>query len=118
MIYKLHNYIRFLILSLLVFFGATLSSPAETLDVSGWNNLRTTYIPGIYCQIVDDYGKYRHQKHYYYNIKLQQMIEIPGVYYMNSTADLGEYKSDYEMYGNKTNTFIYNNKQYTIRTFQ
>lgn len=92
-------------------------SNIKTLDVSKWNNLRTTFIPGVYCQIVDDYGQYRRQKHYYFNTKIQKMIEIPGIYYAGSTSALGDYESDYEKYGAKTNTFTYKNKKYTIKDF-
>ncbi len=90
----------------------------KTLDVSKWNNLRATSIPGVYCQIVDDYGQYKHQKHYYFNTKIQKMIEVPGIYQAFSTEDLGDYESDYEKYGAKTNTFTYKNKKYTIKVFE
>ncbi|MGN0031455.1 MAG: hypothetical protein ACI37Q_05830 [Candidatus Gastranaerophilaceae bacterium] len=84
------------------------------LPVEKWSNLRETYVSGVFCQIVDDYGQYRRQKHYYYNTKTQQMIEIPNMYFIKDVSQLGNQKDDFLKYGAKTNTFNYKGKKYTI----
>ena len=92
--------------------------PQRTLPEKKWNNLRTTYVPGVYCQQGDDYGTYRRQRHFYYNTKNRQMVEIPGKYFISSPKDLGELENDYELYGNKSDTFTHNGKTYKIPTIR
>ena len=86
----------------------------RTLPEYKWNNLRTTYVPGIYCQQVADDGTYRNQKHYFFNTKTQNMVEIKNLYYVSNVNQLGEYKNEFLKYGAKSDTFTYKGKKYTI----
>ena len=86
----------------------------RTLPEYKWKNLRTTFVRGVYCQQVADDGTYRNQKHYFYNKKTQEMIEIQGMYFISNTNQLGEYKETFDKYGAKSDTFKYNGKTYTI----
>lgn len=98
------------------FMPMLLTKPA-ILTSENFSKLRTTYIPGVYCQQKDDFGGYRKQKHYFYNTQKEQMIEIPGLYYITSENQLRKYRKEYELYGAKSDTFTHKGKTYTIRTF-
>jgi len=88
-------------------------------DVIGFaKKLRTTYVPGIYCQQVADDGTYRNQKHYFYNQKKEKFVEIPGVYFISNTDKLGDLKNEYEKYGSKTDKIKYKGQTITIWTMR
>jgi hypothetical protein len=94
-------------------------SSAVNSDVEEFaKKLRTTYVPGVYCQQVADDGTYRHQKHYFYNQVKEQFIEIPEVYYIENTDKLGNLKPEYEKYGSKTDEISYKGKIIKIWTMR
>lgn len=80
--------------------------------------LRTTYVAGIYCQQVADDGTYRHQKHYFYNIQKEQFVEIPNLYYIRSTDQLGDLTDEYLEYGSKTDEIVYKGQHIKIWTMK
>lgn len=80
--------------------------------------LRTTYVDGIYCQQVADDGTYRHQKHYFYNQKTEQFVEIPNVYFINSLESLGDLKDEFLRYGSKTDEITYKGQHIKIWTMK
>ena len=90
----------------------------KTLPEEKWNNLRTTFVPGVYCQQVDDYGQYRRQRHFFYNTEKHAMIEIPKTYHVSSPKDLRYLEKEYTKYSNKSDTFTHNGKQYKIPTMR
>lgn len=90
----------------------------KTAPQNDFKNLRTTHVPGIYCQQVDDNGRYSKQKHYFYNKKTEQLVEIPNLYYISTVNQLGNYKQEFEAYGAKSDTFMHKGKQYKIPTIQ
>ena len=65
-------------------------TPVKTALPVDSKNLRATYIPGIYCQIVDDNGKYTKQKHYYYDKQAKNFVEIPNLYYIENLEELSQ----------------------------
>ena len=80
--------------------------------------LRTTYVAGIYCQQVADDGTYRNQKHYFYNMQKEQFIEIPNLYYIRSTDQLGDLTDEYLEYGSKTDEIVYKGQRIKIWTMK
>lgn len=94
-------------------------TPNKT-KITEFKNLRTTYIPGIYCQIVSNKGTYEQQKHYFYNTNTQELVEIPGVYYIspqNFKKALGNLLPEFEKYGTKTNEFTHKGTKYKVPTY-
>lgn len=89
----------------------------QNSDVADFaKKLRTTYVPGVYCQQVADDGTYRHQKHYFYNMKKEQFVEIPDVYFISNTSTLGDLRDEYEKYGSKTDVITYKGQKIKIWT--
>lgn len=79
-----------------------------------WENLRTTYVPGVFCQQIADDGTYKKQKHYFYNTKTEEMILIPNVYYISDPRQMGDLYEEYEKYGAKSNIITFRGKKYKV----
>ncbi len=85
-----------------------------------FQNLRTTYVNGIYCEKVDKYGGFRRQKHYFYDCRKKQMVLIPNVYYIHPKYmnKLKKLRPDYEKYSSKSDYFKHEGKTYKIPTYK
>lgn len=62
-------------------------------------NLRPTSCPGVYCELHNPNkpaGDYSEQRHYVWDPTANKMIEIPGVYFINSKGQQAKGKDGYE----------------------
>lgn len=98
----------------------TPKQPYAKISPAEYQNLKTTEVPGIYCQQTDDFGGNTKQRHFFYNKEKEEMVEIPYLYYIDPfTMDqMGSYRKEYEWYGVKSNTFIQNGIEYKIPTIR
>lgn len=84
------------------------------LNIGSWKYLKTTGISGIY-QMECFCGKCEPPTEYFfYNTKTRKMICVKTTKPITSTKDFGELEEEFELYGNKSNTFIHNGEKYTI----
>jgi len=73
------------------------SSPSEIIPLAKCDDdkvvrlakdlgLRKTFAYCVYCQVVDDNGAYKNQKHYVYNPAKNKFILLPGIKFIPSSG--------------------------------